>query len=283
MAPDPQTPQKPKRTTEQFETEKAYFLTRLRNEWDIILENPGLPTKGSLEERCLSRVRHLCWTVPIEQSWRRFHTQASEHCRGWVPNYVPGTRQITLQERTEILQCLYRILEEDSDNALKLYQNSPSLSVRSNIKSQAFSDPLKFPLAELKRIRNDMLEHPLKKSKAASLPKRQTGIQSAETSFASNISSVFDSSSTTPNTQLTTFDGCNEDEKHTIDFKSSYYGSSPDIDALTEAFPNADRLDSIAAEYSGGEGGEKQQHVDSSEERILRDRLQSVFGKIKIC
>jgi hypothetical protein len=290
MAPDPQTPQKPRRTLAQVERIEADFLARLHNEFNIILEVPAvLPgpspvkrdTEKSLEQWCMLKLRHLCWKVPLDPIWQIFRAQATELYKRWVPKFTPGTPPTTQEERKEFLQCLYQVLEDESKKAEQL--NSPSSSRTRGMPRQQLNDhPIEFSVAERNRLRNEMPEPShSQKPKQAPTPV----IRSADTSFTSIVTNVFDSQPAMPNTQLNSFDGSQDEVPSS---QHTHYGSSLDIDAVDKVFPDvkafkmvdfeaqvkrelfeellqSERKDDLAA-ITGG-----------PEERVLQDQLRAVM------
>ena len=304
-------------------------LELLCREWDLGLE-PKIdysPSKSgkTLQDVCVSGIRFLHHKQKINDSLERFRAEATILYNGWVykpkaeRGLVPEStrdkpRPVTSGEREQLLKCLAKILKEDRENWMK--ENGKPLPRTVNDK------PVPFPLSprasnsDPKRARPNEVFSDLPNLKKPRKPTPQSksfdimpppdrgrsmiqASRSANTSFASNTSSVFSRDpSTFPNTQETVPDDepslrtqeIRESFTTPQDRKSSDYASSS-FEARVADVPECDFINAeevkalhqadiyVSEEFSqefldfGISNGESGQ---SDEEEFLK-KLQEVF------
>jgi hypothetical protein len=336
MPPDPQTPKKPARMKEQVEQAMREFISRVCNKYDLSLEMPGdSPMKRvdfgkSLEEKCVLKIRHLSWTASMSSSWEKFDAQAGDLFLGWrsIEKPLKATPTI-MQRRQALLECLYGTLKEESDKAIQLYQGSP-LSSRSahTLWPKIDDSPVLFSI-ESKRIREEQSEalcHLTRRARTATFSKPQlprpkssedaiasyrsdekrklAATRSANTSFTSNNSSVFDSS-TLASTPAASFAGAKDEDPNRTTFGtgqpiitpqpdnlriSGYDLSGIEFEAVPNVFPGVSIYKSAALEQSDlrASGGLPKdllaydlddKPLIGSQENELKTQLQAVFRK----
>ncbi|KAE9365653.1 hypothetical protein N431DRAFT_563500 [Stipitochalara longipes BDJ] len=273
MAPDPETPtKKPRLTGEQVKQAMNEFISKARLEWSLRLKMPEEQTSKreeldpTKEEKCVIIIKYLCWRALDCTTWEIFNAQAIDIYNGrhlWphISNIDDKSkpRTISAKQKIELLDCLHRVLKQESEKAKILYPDTPSSRRTLTTPQKEIDDrPVYFSIPDSKRIREDTTEDSsTKKAKQAcsktQLPRSKSSndasfssiggagqnfVRSANTSF----SSVFDVPSRVASTQASSLDGaCDEDPfsasqqmSHPENIQSSYYGSSPKPDDIED-------------------------------------------------
>jgi hypothetical protein len=238
----------------------------LCKEWDLGLEpkSDWSPRKGrdTLQDECLFGIKFLYHKERLNPALERFRHDAMILYKGWVhkpradrgvvPESTRGKpKPVTDKERAQLLKCLAGILKEDREGWME--ENGISPSKAPTTPSRFDDNPIPFPLSpktdsDSKRPRGEEELPPnFKKLRKPDLskpfdsmppPERSRSFRptqasrSANTSFASNASSVFSHGGPSfPNTQETAPDDLPSFHTQAFttpqaDKKSSDYASS---------------------------------------------------------
>jgi hypothetical protein len=303
----------------------------LCKEWDLGLEpkSDWSPRKGrdTLQDECLFGIKFLYHKERLNPALERFRHDAMILYKGWVHKpradrgVVPEStrdkpKPVTDKERAQLLKCLAGILKEDREGWMK--ENGISPSKAPTTASRFDDNPIPFPLSpktgsDSKRPREEEeLPPSFKKPRKPDLsksfdsmppPERSRSFRptqaskSANTSFTSNVSSVFShQDSSFPSTQETAPDDrpsfttqafTTPQEKKSSDYASTSFearvANIPESEVIVNggSFNQSDTDVQVSEELSqdlltfGG--------IYDSDEQELMTQLESIFPHQPSC
>jgi hypothetical protein len=323
MAPDPQTQKKARRTRPEAEQAVKEFKSSLsiKGNLDLDADVKGQDFEQMVEERCVRIIWSLCWRTLDGATWDTFNKQAIDIHKGWSTQpHISAieddqkSRTISTTQRTEILDCLYRVLKEESEKA----HVTPSSRYSTTILEKDIDNrPVQFSLPDPKRIREDFCSDRSKKIKpstSSNTPFPQTKLSKepfvSSSRFKGNIiapnwftsiGSIFDIPTSLNSTQIPSLDGANDEDSiprpqqmsQLNNNQDSYDGSVLTYDVMANLSPSMESglKKTVATEISevlitklldctnDNLANQVQKAYVEPEEERLKKRLQGVFRK----